>query len=312
MTTGLPLAADFYLGCQARPRLVAGWRRNREVLNFGISRVASAGLNGARQTTEQMTMVGAYDFAALGMFTRAIGLATLISGRFGSLVLSSLYPAITRAEAASEQFRRAAGVSLRGIAWVTIPASCFLGIAAEELVRLLYGPKWDAVASLLPLAAAQVGVMGLGAACYGLLLANQSVASCLAVDIVSGTTGIVLALVFIPRGIETYLLVLLVHGAAILTLILVLLWRSRGIAAGDVARALLPPALASLVAAAAAVLVNDLLFEGGVSAVDLAVKIVVFGLLLAGILRIAVPAALDEMLHLVPGGRHLRRMLRFA
>lgn len=310
MTTGVPMAVDFVMG--SHPRLVRGWDRQKGALTFGASRVASAGINSSRQTIEQMTLVGTSDFAALGIFTRSIGLATLAAGRVGGLVMAALYPAITRAEASSAQFRRVAAVSLRGIVWVTIPSAAFLALTAPELVHLLYGPKWPDVIQLLPLAAGQTAAVGIGSACYGLLLANQNLKACLVVDVVSGSSGIVLALLVIPLGLNIYLAALLCHGLVVLTLILFQLRRHGGIDAAGIFHAILPPLAAAAAGAAAVTLVTHSLPMGVGSLAGLAVKAASFTLAVLAVFRFGAARQLSELLEAAPGGRRLSHMLRLA
>ena len=55
---------------------------------------------------------------------------------------------------------------LRGVAWTTIPAAGFLALFADEIVLLLYGPRWTDVSALVPLAAVYVAFGSI--ACCGL------------------------------------------------------------------------------------------------------------------------------------------------
>src|SRR5262249_35730147 len=152
-----------------RPDWSWSWARYKETLQFGVNRMASGCLLNGRQVLEQGALAGTYDFSTLGVFTRSLGLSSLVTGRIGTIIVESLYPVITRAERRSDQFQRAAGLVLNGVAWVTIPAGTFLAITASDMVLLLYGPRWADVILLLPIAAAYRTLTGIGITGYNLL-----------------------------------------------------------------------------------------------------------------------------------------------
>ncbi len=312
MAPGLAVAIDDLFVSRTSRHFVTSWSRHRGTFRFGMSRFAAASIISGRQMIEQATMVNAFNFATLGIFTRSLSLAMLASGRIGPLVVSSLYPAITRVEPGTPQFREVTGLVLRGIVWLTIPASIFLAMNARDIVQLLYGPRWSAVAGLLPIAAAQIGAVGVSSACYNLLLANQNIRACMIVDFVSGGLAILLALLVIPLGVSVYLAGLTLHAAATTALVLFLLWRNKAINVVDVGRAMFPPLLAGAVAAAAMTIADRAGLQGLHYGVALAARAVIFGVVVAGVLRFAMPGLLNELLATAPGGGHMRRVLGLA
>jgi O-antigen/teichoic acid export membrane protein len=254
-------------------------------------------------------MATAYDFVALGVFSRSVGLATMAAGRIGVLVTSAIYPVITRAEEGSAQLRRYAGLVLRGVCWTTICAAVFIALASRDLVALLYGPAWTEVAPLLPLAAASIGANGILSAITSLLLANNEVRACLCVDLATAISGLAVALWLIPAGAATYLGGLTALSAALVLLGLAVLVSRNGMDASDVAKAFVP-GLAGGVMAVMAVLV--LRWSIGTSS-NLAVRLMVDALVVAVAysltLRIAFAAALAELVGVAPGGAQLASVL---
>src|SRR5205807_1608075 len=118
-------------------------------------------------------------------------------------------------------------------------------LEVQPTVMLLYGPQWTAVTDLLPLAAAQVTLGGLGAAAYGLLLANNRIRICLTIDLLAAALGVLLAIILIPAGAKVYLAGLGVHSGILLITAVFMLVLTRGITWHGVLLAILPPCLAA-------------------------------------------------------------------
>jgi O-antigen/teichoic acid export membrane protein len=302
---GLPAAADLIFIARWRPDWSWSWQRYRETARFGLARMGGGAMLNGRQTLEQSVLAGTYDFAALGVFTRTTGLAMLLAGRLGSVCIGALYPVITRSDPQSAQFRRHAGLLLRGVVWATTPAVGILTLAASEVTDLLYGPQWHAVVPLLPLAAASVGLSGIAATACGLLLANNESRACLALDIVSAVLGAALALWVVPMGTEVYLAALTVHGAVVLGLAVALLDRTSGIDSTGFLDAFLPAIVAGAAGAAAAVAARGAVEASSIAPVRLLVVAGLFCAVYVAVLRVAFEKQFAELLAVAPGGRHL-------
>jgi PST family polysaccharide transporter len=227
----------------------------------------------------------------------------MAAGRIGALAISALYPVITRAEQGSDRFQRIAGLVLRGVSWMTIPAVIFLALAAPDLVGLLYGAKWTGVIALLPLAGIQVALGGLGEATYQLLLANDEVKTCFRIDILSAVICVVLALWLIPFGPQIYLCGLAVHSALVLMLTLVVLRAKRGIRLTELPATFMPPLAAGLMAGAVLMGLRAALHSIEILSVRVGIDAFVFSVVFLIIIRLGFPRPLRELLHVAPGGR---------
>ena len=309
---GLPAALDLILVAKWRPHLTWSWARYRATARFGAMRVASGLLLNGRQTVEQSMLAGTYDFAVLGVFTRALGLAMLVAGRLGGLAMGSLYPVITRAERGSAQFRRYAALVMRGVAWATLPAAALLALTAADITTLLYGPKWSGVVPLLPLAAIAVGFSGIATAAGTLLLANDQIRECLALDVVSAVLGVVLALWLVPAGMEIYLAALAANGMVVLGLALGLLVRTGGIDRSGLVAAFLPAMVAAAAAVGAIFAVRGTVGSIGIMPVRLVVESALFCAVYLAVLRLAFERPLRELIEVAPGRNRLSAMLAFA
>ncbi len=302
---GLPAAVDLFWHGKWRPQWTWSWVRYRETVRFASNRIGSSAVLRGRQTVEQTVLTGAYDFAGLGVFTRSIGLATLIAGRIGSVAMMSLYPVVTRAEQRTVRFQRIAGLVLQGVSWATIPGAVFLGICATDVVALLYGPKWLAVVPLLPLAAAGVALAGISATASSLLLANNAAKACLFIDLLSACVGVGLALWLVPLGMAVYLAALAVLSFAALLVTLSALSFTKGIAWSSLVPAFFPAVLAAAGAAIATAGVQLLLNDHSYLVARLVAEAVVFCSVYLLIIRVFFPEALHELLLVVPAGHRL-------
>jgi O-antigen/teichoic acid export membrane protein len=258
-----------------------------------------------RLAVEQGVLAGAYNFAVLGVFTRTLGLATLVAGRIGTVAMMSLYPIVTRAEERSERFQRIAGLVLRGVCWTTIPAAVLLALCAQPVVAILYGPQWGAVVPLLPLAVAVVALSGIASALSSLLLANNELKIPLMIDLAAALVAAGLALWLAPVSIETYLGALVALGAAVLAATLLALVFKGGIGADGVLQAFFP----ATVAGAGATLAVEALRAVGAGLYPMVVGLLLEAAVFVGaylvILRAAFPRPLKEMLDVAPGGRRI-------
>jgi O-antigen/teichoic acid export membrane protein len=306
---GLPAAIDLVCCANWRPDWSWSWQRYRSAGRFGIARMGSASLSSGRLTLEQASLARIYDFGALGVFTRSIGLATLIVGRIGPLVVSSLYSVLTRAHPRSDQFRRMTSLIFRAVAWSTIPAATFLALAAADTVALLYGAKWTEVATLLPVAAVYVALSGLGAVAYSVLLANNETRACLAIDVASAALAVVLVFWLVPLSPQLYLVGLVVHGALVLAILLTVLGLTGGIGVGAVISALGPPLAASAFALAVVFGLRATLPHVDILALRLTNETVIFGLALVVVFRLAFEQSLFELVSLTPKAWQLQRLL---
>lgn len=310
LALGVPAAVDLLFIAKWRPDWSWSWPRYRATAHFGVSRMASASFSNIKLASEQAILAGVYDFSALGVFTRSIGLATLIAGRIGFVATSSLYPVLTRIEQGSSQFQRYAGLVMRGVTWTTTPAAVFLAIAAADTSILLYGPRWHAVISLLPLAAMSMALNGVSSAVSSLLLANNAVRCCVALDALSSVSGVALAFALAPHGMALYLTALVLNGALLLCLAIVLLVAAGGLSRREIVPAFLPPIIAGAFAAGM-VMAMRTAWEPDIRLARLLLEGAVFSVAYVVVLRLGFPAPLRDLLAVAPGGGKAARIMLF-
>lgn len=123
------------------------------ILRFGTGSSALV-LSGSLGTRTPELIIGRLlDFAAVGLYGRAVGLSgqlrQLVSGAIGGV----FFPAFSRMRDRGEPFAPAYYRVVAAYSVTTWPAMAFLAVASAPLVQMLYGPVWAGVAPLLVLIA---------------------------------------------------------------------------------------------------------------------------------------------------------------
>lgn len=300
---------DLFLFSGWRPHWQWNYANYRDALHFGFNRAGSNALNGGRALLQNMLITQHFQFSALGQFGRAEGLANMFCGRIAQEVSNALYPVITRAEAYSERFQRISGLVLQSVAWVVIPIAAFFSLEAENIVKLLFGDKWLAVIPLLPLAMANGVTVSIGATAYRLLLANDQSRLCLRSDMLAFAMAATAMLVLIPQGLIPYLIGASVVGAAIASILIVLLIRTRGLQPEKLIAALAPPAIAAIAGGGLSWIMKTQLPDNLPPALQVLSAGFVFIATYALVLRVLFRAHLAEIMEYLPGGRRIGKLL---
>jgi O-antigen/teichoic acid export membrane protein len=201
----VPFAIDLFWGARFRPTFRFNWARYRAAWRFGWSRISAATFGQAAQMLESAQMVLAIGFAPLGIYTRAVSVASLACDRFTSLLTTSLYPVLAKVEPGSATYRKASGLLLQTVFWTTIPSAVVLSVIAHAVVRVLYGTQWFAAVPLLPFALVMNVTLAMSQTVYTLALASHGQRTCLVTDAWRlGGTAVALFVV-LPYGASWYL-----------------------------------------------------------------------------------------------------------
>jgi hypothetical protein len=182
-------------------------------------------------------------------------------------------------------------------------------MSAGDTVNLLYRSKWSGVIALLPLATAAVSLAGIGSALSNLLLANNVINACPAIDLISAAAGIVLALWLMPVGAQLYLAALVVHASVFIAITLSIFLATSGTAGAAVASAFGPAFVACCAGAFAMETLRFVIGTSGILIVRLALQADLFALAYVAVLRIAFSRPLRELVEVALGGRHLIPLL---
>lgn len=212
----LPLTVDYFIRkpfpFRFQPSRLRLYQEGRK---FAANRIMAGSLVTGSNLAEHSILSGIFGFATLGIYTRSIGLAQITSGRIGPIVTQTLYPVLTRAEASSERFRRFAGILIQGVLWTSAPAALFLGLEANNLVRLLYGEKWLEVIPLMGVASTLLALRGLHITMNQIMLANLQQRACLRLDLAAAISMMIVIFATVYLGPFIYLCALGAHAALI-------------------------------------------------------------------------------------------------
>lgn len=304
----LPFIWDLFVNLKWRPTWAFSWAAYRPAIAFATARIGSGALTHGRNLLELSLLTAALGFAPLGIFTRAIGLSTLLCSQVASHLGQAIYPVLARAQSREGDRSHVGDTLILAVLFVAIPAAAFFGYGAEEAVRVLYGSQWLEVIPLLPFALAFGVASALYQILYLLLLSCSRVRLCLASDALYLLgTGAALWLA-LPFGTQAYLgsMGTMLFSLSIgLTLVL-----------ARAGRLTLPRLLASLAAtltatlpAIAAVIALDqtLLGETAHPLGSLALSGIVFGLLYLITFRLLFRGRFEILLACLPFSDRLRR-----
>lgn len=137
------------------------WPRVRTLYGFGgrISVVSFLEMLGSNLDT---IIVGRYVTPALlGQYSRAFYLSSYPTKELVHGLSTVLFPSFSRMQSDIARVRRVYLGSLSLLAFVLLPVSAGLAVAAREVVLFFLGPQWDVAAAVLPVLMAAAAVHAL-------------------------------------------------------------------------------------------------------------------------------------------------------
>jgi O-antigen/teichoic acid export membrane protein len=122
-----------------------GWKEYRAPFQFGLTRTVGVAIENGHGLVESLLFSTLAGFTALGLLTRARGLAQLATSWVSDQVVGILYPALAPLPQKTRESRRIAGLMLRIAVWSTAPVATTIAMNETATIHLLYGNQWDAV-----------------------------------------------------------------------------------------------------------------------------------------------------------------------
>jgi O-antigen/teichoic acid export membrane protein len=155
MATGVSLAGAW--GRLARPQL----RRWRDILGFGGPVTAANVVTSLSMDINDLAVGKMLNFGQVAIASRAQGLMNLFARDIMGTVRSVAYPAFSKVHREGGVLEQRHVQSLAAVSAVAWPFYGFVGLFALEVLRLMFGPQWDASAPLVPIycAAGAVSVL---------------------------------------------------------------------------------------------------------------------------------------------------------
>ncbi len=139
-----------WLACSDRRVLLPSFSKWRTVLNFGAQSSVTGVVTSISMDINDLAVGKVMGFEPVAMLSRAQGLMNLFHRDLMGAVRNVAYPAFakaTREQQALEPLYLTSVTHLTAVAW---PFYGFVSLFSLELLRLMFGPQWDAAAPLVP------------------------------------------------------------------------------------------------------------------------------------------------------------------
>ena len=273
-----------WLSIPWRPSLPNGDVQIRSMLRFGWTVTFNNLVVYVAYNTEKVLLGRSWGTEALGVYGRAYQLLNLPMQQLYTAMYTVAFPALSQIQQDTGRLCRA---FLRGysiLLALILPVILAFAINANEVVRLVLGPKWSSAAMLLRLLTPAILVFALINPFGWLLIATGRTVRSLNIALAIAPVviiGIVTGLPHGPSGVAVG------YSVAMLTLLLPLIvWSiyETGISLADYWSAVRKPFVAGALAAIASVLVKETLVADGGPAVRLATSLLVGAAMYAWIL----------------------------
>ena len=258
-----------------RPSLV-GWR---DILSFGAWSTATGIVNVIHDTLPQLIIGRMLGTVPVGLFGRAQTVCQLPDKLISSAVHQVVMPALAEHARHGGSLKEPYLLGLSYMAVVHIPAMVCLALLAEPVVRILLGPQWGEVPTLVRLMA--LGLIWLFPAflTYPMLVTLGRIRDTLVSSLISIPPSILLIAVAAPHGITAVAAASLVTAPLQAFVAVSFVRRHIGLAWAEILRAAAPGMVATIGATAGIVAVMSLLgFRTALSFGEMLVAILAAGL----------------------------------
>lgn len=145
IATGVSLSGAW--GRLARPQL----RRWREIVHFGGPVTAANVITSVSMDINDLAVGKMLNFTQVAIASRAQGLMNLFHRDIMNTVRSVAYPAYAKAHREGDVLEQRYVQSVGACSAVAWPFYGFVALFSLEVLRLMFGPQWDASASLVPI-----------------------------------------------------------------------------------------------------------------------------------------------------------------
>jgi len=122
----------------------------RELLSFGARTSAANVITTISMDINDLAVGRILGFAPVAMISRAQGLMNLFHRDLMTAVRNVLYPAFSRDHREGADLEAQHVFTVAAITVLAWPFYAFAALHSLELLRLLFGPQWDAAAALVP------------------------------------------------------------------------------------------------------------------------------------------------------------------
>lgn len=123
----------------------------RKVLTFGGQSAGVAVITTVAMDMNDLVVGRVLGFAPTAIVNRANGLVNLFHQQVMSAIRSVALPAFAQAHRANEKLEPIYVASVTAVTAIAWPFYGFVALHATDILRLMFGPQWDASAALVPI-----------------------------------------------------------------------------------------------------------------------------------------------------------------
>lgn len=131
--------------------LLPGLSEWRRVLAFGSQSAGVAVITTIAMDINDLVVGRVLGFAPTAIINRANGLVNLFNQQVMGAVRSVALPAFARAHRANQQLEPIYVASVTAVTAVAWPFYGFVALHSTDILRIMFGPQWDAAAPLVPI-----------------------------------------------------------------------------------------------------------------------------------------------------------------
>jgi O-antigen/teichoic acid export membrane protein len=150
ISTTLGVVLSFLL-LPGRPRFAWDWRLAKELLSYGKFLTGTSIVVYATTEIDNAVIGKILGMEALGLYVLAYMLANLPATHLGKAIAQIVFPLYSKLQLDRSALHRAYLHTSQVVAVIALPAAVGLAVLAEDIVNVVYGPKWLAAATVIPI-----------------------------------------------------------------------------------------------------------------------------------------------------------------
>ena len=148
--TNLVTGVGAWLASSQRQLLLPAFGQWRKVLSFGAQSSLSGVVTSVSMDINDLAVGKILGFEPVAVLSRAQGLMSIFHRDLMSAIRNVAYPAYALASREGRPMEPPYVASVTHVTAIGWPFYAFVSMFAHEVLRLLYGPQWDAAAPLVP------------------------------------------------------------------------------------------------------------------------------------------------------------------
>ena len=202
------------------PQWVFSWKSFRELFSFGSKMLASGLLDTTYNNIYTIVIGKCFHSSALGVYSRADGLAQFPSSNITSVLQSVTFPVLSSIQNDEERLAMGYKKLLRLSAFIIFPLMVGLAAVADPFIRLVLTDKWEGTIYYLQILCFALMWYPIHAINLNLLIAKGRSDYFLKLEVIKKIQGVIVLCVTVPLG-----LVVMCYGRIVSSLIC-LIWNT--------------------------------------------------------------------------------------